>query len=111
MERKTEGKKDLMTATKQSTEQPRPHVFDLQLPAPQIPSVSALRLLLRGPEVAQALGISRALAYKWMADGTLPTVRISRSVRVPHAALLAWIEANTSQTAVSPGGGATGAAA
>ena len=26
-------------------------------------------LLLRGPEVADALGISRALAYRWMATG------------------------------------------
>jgi excisionase family DNA binding protein len=52
-------------------------------------------LLLRGPEVADALGISRALAYRWMQAGILPTVRVSRSVRVPHAGLLRWIEHNT----------------
>jgi excisionase family DNA binding protein len=52
-------------------------------------------LLLRGPEVAVALGISRALAYRWMADGTLPVVRIGRSVRVPHAALVEWVRART----------------
>ncbi len=52
-------------------------------------------LLLRGPEVADALGISRALAYRWMQTGVLPTVRVSRSVRVPHDGLMTWIERNT----------------
>jgi excisionase family DNA binding protein len=56
-------------------------------------------LLLRGPEVAEALGISRALAYRWMQNGVLPTVRVSRSVRVPHEGLLRWIEHNTNQAA------------
>ena len=53
-------------------------------------------LLLRGPEVAELLGISRALAYRWVQTGVLPTVRVSRSVRVPHDGLLHWIERNTS---------------
>jgi excisionase family DNA binding protein len=52
-------------------------------------------LLLRGGEVAETLGISRALAYRWMQNGTLPTIRVSRSVRVPHDGLLRWIERNT----------------
>jgi len=52
-------------------------------------------LLLQGGEVADALGISRALAYRWMQNGVLPTVRVSRSVRVPHDGLLLWIERNT----------------
>lgn len=54
-------------------------------------------LLLRGIEVADELGISRALAYRWMASGILPTIRIAggRSVRVPRAALLKWVEENT----------------
>jgi excisionase family DNA binding protein len=56
-------------------------------------------LLLRGGEVAEVLGCSRALAYRWMQNGVIPTVRVpgSRSVRVPKAALLAWIEKNTKQ--------------
>lgn len=41
-------------------------------------------VLLWGAEVAQALGISRALAYRSMAWGILPTIRVSRSIRVPH---------------------------
>ena len=58
-------------------------------------------LLMRGPEVADALGISRALAYRWMASGILPTVRVSRSVRVPHDGLLRWIERNTNNPQVA----------
>jgi excisionase family DNA binding protein len=55
------------------------------------------KLLLRGQEVAEALNISRALAYRWMAAGILPIVRVpgGRSIRVPQQALLKWIEAST----------------
>jgi len=56
------------------------------------------RLLLRGREVAEALGVSRALAYRWMADGTLPVVRFGRAVRVPQAALRGWIARNTKES-------------
>jgi excisionase family DNA binding protein len=52
-------------------------------------------LLLRGAEVARELRISRALAYRWMLRGTLPTVRLGKTVRVPRAALLQWIASNT----------------
>jgi len=56
-----------------------------------------LPLLLRGREVAEELGISRALAYRWMSSNILPVVRVpnSTSVRVPRAALLNWIESKT----------------
>ncbi len=62
-------------------------------------------LLLRGVEVADALGISRALAYRWMASGILPTVRVSRSIRVPRAELLKWIAANTNNPVSTNGTG------
>ncbi|HEV3330620.1 MAG TPA: helix-turn-helix domain-containing protein [Bryobacteraceae bacterium] len=52
-------------------------------------------LLLRGVEVAEALGISRALAYRWMQTGVLPVVRINRSVRVPVESLEEWVRTNT----------------
>lgn len=60
-------------------------------------TVNRRPLLLRGNEVAEALGISRALAYRWMQDGTLPVLRApaGRVVRVPRAALEQWIEENT----------------
>jgi excisionase family DNA binding protein len=50
---------------------------------------------MKGNEVAAALSISRALAYRWMAEGVLPVVRHGRSVRVPRAALIQWIQQNT----------------
>jgi excisionase family DNA binding protein len=52
-------------------------------------------LLLRGTDVAAVLGISRALAYRWMATGILPTLRQGRCVRVPAAAMDEWIARNT----------------
>jgi excisionase family DNA binding protein len=51
--------------------------------------------LLRAKEVSALTGLSPAMAYKLMAAQVLPTVRMGRSVRVPLAALEAWIEANT----------------
>jgi excisionase family DNA binding protein len=57
------------------------------------------KLLLKGSEVALILGICRAQAYKLMAAGAIPVVRVfgSRSVRVPRAALLRYIEEQTQQ--------------
>jgi excisionase family DNA binding protein len=54
-------------------------------------------LLLRGREVAHLIGCSRALAYRLMQRGLIPTIRVSggRTVRVPRDALVAWISANT----------------
>jgi len=52
-------------------------------------------VLLKANEVATLLGISRSQAYMLMAKGGLPVVRIGRSVRVPQAALAAWIRQNT----------------
>ena len=62
-------------------------------------------LLLRGSEVADALGISRALAYRWMASGILPTVRVSRSIRVPREELMRWISARTNNAVRTNCGG------
>jgi len=62
------------------------------------------RLLVRGGEVAAALGISRALAFRWMAEGVLPVVRVrgARTVRVPKAALDVWIATNTRNEPLAP---------
>jgi predicted DNA-binding transcriptional regulator AlpA len=68
-------------------------------------------LLLRGTEVAELIGCSRAMAYRLMQNGVIPVVRVpgvktadgkklaSRTVRVPAEALREWIKANTTQVA------------
>lgn len=56
-------------------------------------------MLLKGAQVADALNVSRALAYRWMSSGILPTVRVSKSIRVPRLALEKWIETNTQHPA------------
>ena len=62
-------------------------------------------LLMTGSEVAKELKISRALAYRWMQQGLLPTVRVAggRTVRVPRHALLDWVRSQTHQPITGPG--------
>ena len=55
----------------------------------------SLPRLLKGPQVASSLGVARSKAYQMMADGTLPIVRMGRSVRVPEQALREWVEQHT----------------
>lgn len=50
------------------------------------------RLLLKVAEAAELAGISRSHAYKLVKAGVWPTIRIGSSIRVPMAALEAWIE-------------------
>jgi excisionase family DNA binding protein len=40
-----------------------------------------LNKLLKGSDIAQILGISRALAYRLLAQGQISSVRFGRSVR------------------------------
>jgi excisionase family DNA binding protein len=48
--------------------------------------------LLKPSQVMERLGVSRGRLYGWIADGTLPCVRLGRSVRIPAVDLAAWIE-------------------
>ena len=50
------------------------------------------KTLLRVTEAAERLSLSRSRAYELIASGELPSVRIGRSLRVPVAALDAWVE-------------------
>lgn len=77
-----------------------------QRPLPVKPDEKTMRnqernakLLLRGPEVAEVLGISVALAYRWMRHGVLPVVRQGYSVRVPQDALSDWVRSRTNSPA------------
>ena len=38
--------------------------------------------LLKGPEVAEILGISKALAYRLVSQGSLPAVKFGRTIRI-----------------------------
>jgi len=51
--------------------------------------------LLKAQRVAETLDISKSKAYQLMQSGTIPTIRIGRSLRVPSKALTRWIEENT----------------
>lgn len=63
------------------------------------------KLLLRPVEAAEAIGVSRSRAYELIGSGEIPSIRIGGSVRVPLAALRAWIDAKLKEGAagrVSP---------
>jgi excisionase family DNA binding protein len=49
------------------------------------------KLLLKPQEAAETLGVSRSKAYELIAAGTIPSIRVGCSVRVPVAALREWI--------------------
>ncbi len=46
---------------------------------------------LKVPEVAKVLRIARSRAYDLVANGTIPAVRIGRSVRVSRSELEHWL--------------------
>jgi len=54
--------------------------------------------LLKSDEVADILKISRAMAYKLMQRGEIPTVRIGSSVRVRVEDLEKYVEQKTVQS-------------
>ena len=52
-------------------------------------------ILLRGEEVAEMLGISRAKAYRLMQKRQIPVVTFGKSVRCPRESLLGFIRRRT----------------
>jgi excisionase family DNA binding protein len=50
------------------------------------------RLLLRPEEGAEAIGVSRARFYELLAAGTIKSIKIGRSRRVPVSELTRWVE-------------------
>lgn len=54
--------------------------------------------LLRIPEAAALLAISRTKLYELVEQGAIPHVRVGQSIRIPRRRLLAWLEANTRET-------------
>ena len=59
---------------------------------------ASARLLLRIPEAAEALGLGRSTVYELINEQQLPVVRVGRSVRIPAAALTAWVEQQRAAT-------------
>ena len=47
---------------------------------------------LKVPEVAEMLRIARSRAYDLVANGTIPAVKIGRSLRVSRKELERWLE-------------------
>ena len=44
----------------------------------------------RPEEAAEALGLGKSTIYRLIAEGTIPSVRINKTIRVPVAGLRAW---------------------
>jgi excisionase family DNA binding protein len=57
------------------------------------------RLMLRPAEAADAIGVSRSKAYELIAEGQIPSVKLGGCVRVPVAALQAWIDRQLAERA------------
>ena len=56
-------------------------------------------LLLTPEQAAKSLGISRTSLYPLLLDGTITSVKIGRSRRVPRAALEEYVERLSSDAA------------
>lgn len=57
------------------------------------------RLLLRPTEAAEMLGFGRSKTYELIADGTIPSVTIGKSRRIPAEALRDWVRAQAGSPA------------
>ncbi len=49
------------------------------------------KLLLKPDEAAEMLGIGRSKIYELLANETIPSIRLGRSVRVPVDELRRWL--------------------
>lgn len=53
------------------------------------------KLLIRPKEAAEALCLGRSKFYALIADGTIPSVRIGKSIRVPVKELREWVNSQS----------------
>ncbi len=60
-----------------------------------------IRMLYRPEEGAQMLGLSRARMFELLASGSVESVKIGRSRRIPHAALEDYVSRLRSAQALS----------
>jgi excisionase family DNA binding protein len=59
-----------------------------------------MKQLIKVPEAARRLGLSRTMLYKLIREGVLPCVRIGRTVRVDSSTLDLWVAQQATMTAV-----------
>lgn len=57
--------------------------------------MSTTQIALTVAEVAAALNLGRNTVYDLIRTGDLPAIRVGRAIRIPQAALTAWINSNT----------------
>lgn len=50
------------------------------------------RLAISVPEAARALGVSKNTVYDLIRSRQLPHIRIGQRIRIPQAALQAWLD-------------------
>ncbi len=50
------------------------------------------KLFIKPKEAAEVLCLGRSKIYELIADGTIPSVRIGKSIRVPVKELLEWVK-------------------
>ena len=62
------------------------------------------KILLKPMEVAESIGIGRTRMYDLLAAGEIPSVRLGRSIRIPAAALMQWVDERQSATATTSQG-------
>jgi excisionase family DNA binding protein len=53
------------------------------------------RLLLKPIEAAEWIGVGRTQIYKLIRAKIIPSCRVGNSIRIPVAALRAWVESQT----------------
>ncbi|MGE0539822.1 MAG: excisionase family DNA-binding protein [Dehalococcoidia bacterium] len=53
------------------------------------------KLLLKPIEAAELVGLGRSKCYEMIRDGTIPSVRLGKSVRIPADALRRWVDTLT----------------
>lgn len=55
--------------------------------------------MLRPREAAEVIGVGRTQLYKLVKAKIIPSCKVGNSIRIPVAALRAWIEAQTGTAA------------
>jgi excisionase family DNA binding protein len=55
------------------------------------------KLLLRPMEAAESIAVSKSKIYELLASGSIPSVRIGKSIRIPREELKKWVDSQLTQ--------------